>query len=357
MFLSRPASSPTHLPARGRSARRSRRALRWLTGVLTGAAAACAFAAPPSGSLQIRTLHSRVLGRDWTYYVYLPAGYERNAAPYPIAYLLHGNNGNAIDWFNAGRLHSTVDQMIDRGEIPPTVIVMPQGGTSWYVDRRERMESAFFEELMPDAEKLYHSGGRRSARVIGGTSMGGFGALRYAMLHPDMFCGVMLLSPAIYAKEPPPSSAARYVGVFGEHAFDPHSWHEKNYPALWSGFISRGIKVPMFIASGDDDLYIQWEASRLYTRLRMSGQPAALRIIAGGHNWDVWRVMLAPGLRYALNCERQGSEHATAAPAVSSDARAEERARGEAVREANRAPAPRPLTSPESSGSPAPVPR
>ncbi|SAL14777.1 esterase [Caballeronia telluris] len=251
-----------------------------------------------------RTMHSEALDRDWPYVLYLPPGYAPRDERYPVLYLLHGNNGDAYDWITQGRLQAIVDRLIAQREIPPLLIVMPQGGTDWYVDRKESIETAFFEELMPEIETKYAAQTGREGRVIGGVSMGGFGALRYAMTRPQLFCGAMLLGPAIYAGAPPVASAARYVGVFGDRQFDPLVWRTLNYPAQWQTYMSRGLRVPMFIAAGDDDLRIQAEASLLYTQLREAKQPAELRIIDGGHTWAVWSALLAEGLKYSLACTR-----------------------------------------------------
>ena len=253
-------------------------------------------------TLVFRTLHSAALGRNWPYLVYLPSGYPAEGARYPVLYLLHGNNGNAIDWIEQGQLQRTADTLIAQHDVPPVVIVMPQGGTDWYVDRKEKMETAFFHDLMPDVEAHFAVANQRGGRAIGGVSMGSFGALRYAMEHPDMFCGALLLSPAIYSGDPPVGSAARYVGVFGGRQFDPQVWRTLNYPALWAAYVGQPWRVPFFIASGDDDLVIQAESSLLYTRLRDAGNPAALRIVGGGHVWPVWRGLLPAGLKYTLAC-------------------------------------------------------
>ncbi|MFC0396830.1 alpha/beta hydrolase [Paraburkholderia rhizosphaerae] len=258
-------------------------------------------AAQPS-TVESRSFHSNVLQRDWSYVVYLPPGYHAHGRRYPVLYLLHGNNDDAMHWVTQGRLQTTADSLIAHKDIPPVVIVMPQGGTDWYVDRKEKIETAFFTELLPAIEAHYAVFADRKNRVIGGASMGGFGALRYAMLRPEQFCGVLLLSPAIYSTEPPPQSAARHVGVFGEHGFDPEVWHALNYPALWQHYVSQPYRLPMFIGAGDYELVIQAEASTLYKRWREAGNPAALRIIGGGHNWDLWAVLLPAALKYALAC-------------------------------------------------------
>src|ERR1700761_3859124 len=114
-----------------------------------------------------RSFHSDALGRDWAYTIYLPTGYRNDAPRLPVLYLLHGNNGDANDWLTMGRLQSTADALIERKDMPPVVIVMPQGGTDWYVDRKEKIETAFFEDLLPEIESHYAVSMQRSARMIG----------------------------------------------------------------------------------------------------------------------------------------------------------------------------------------------
>jgi enterochelin esterase-like enzyme len=272
---------------------------------------AVAASAPAFASTVIsRSFHSEALGRDWNYTIYLPTGYRQDGARIPVLYLLHGNNGDANDWLTQGHLQSAADALIERKDIPPVVIVMPQGGTDWYVDRKEKMETAFFNDLLPEIEARYAVSTQRGGRMIGGVSMGGFGALRYALTQPELFCGALVLSPAIYPNEPPRASAARHVGVFGERQFDPRIWHDLNYPAHWDRYMSRPYRLPMFIAAGDDDLTIQADASTLYTHLRLAGNPAALRIIDGGHTWDVWSALLPAALKYTLGCVKPSAlEH------------------------------------------------
>ncbi|MGF6918946.1 alpha/beta hydrolase [Paraburkholderia sp. 40] len=275
-----------------------RRFLSYALALLAFAVGAPAFAS----TVASRSFHSDALGRDLNYTIYLPGGYRADGPRLPVLYLLHGNNGDAKDWLTQGHLQNAADTLIERKEIAPVVIVMPQGGTDWYVDRKEKMESAFFDDLLPEIETHYAVATQRGGRMIGGVSMGGFGALRYALTRPEMFWGALLLSPAIYTSEPPRASAARRVGVFGERQFDPRVWHELNYPAQWDRYMSQAYRLPMFIASGDDDLDIQADASLLYTHLRLAGNPAALRIIDGGHTWDVWSALLPAALKYTLGC-------------------------------------------------------
>ena len=87
--------------------------------------------------------------------------------------------------------------------MPPAVVVLPSATTSWYVDRKEPMETAFLKDLLPEVERRFRVINERMGRVIGGVSMGGYGALRFALKNPEMFASAALVSPAIYVPEPP----------------------------------------------------------------------------------------------------------------------------------------------------------
>lgn len=267
--------------------------LLWMAGAL--------LLAVPSLASEIvtREFESATLQRTWAYEVYLPSGYERSRLNYPVLYLFHGNGGSRQDWVQKGRIQRTADSLITRRDIPPAIIVMPDAGASWFVDRREKMETAVIRDLIPDVENNLRVLKSRDGRLIGGLSMGGYGALRFALKYPEMFAAAALLSPAIYDPLPPPKSGARTVGTFGEPQFDEQVWKSLNYPMLWQGYLAKEMPVPMYINSGDDDEFmIEAEATRLYSLLRANQQPAELRIVNGTHSWSVWEGTIGDAMKY-----------------------------------------------------------
>ena len=273
-----------------------------------------------AGVVVTREFDSPALQRKWTYAVYLPDGYDTSTLRYPVLYLLHGHGGGLYDWVNLGRIQQRADELIAHGDIPPAIIVMPDADSTWYVDRKEKMETAMIRDLVGDAERTFRALRARDGRLVAGLSMGGYGALRFALKYPEMFAAAALLSPAIYDPEPPQSSGARKAGVFGAPDFDPQVWKELNYPALWDAFLAKKIAVPMYIDSGDDDsLFIEAEATRLYSLLRKNGQPAELRIVDGGHDWQVWEKTIGDALRYIF---RFSARPATAPADAAKDAKA-----------------------------------
>jgi enterochelin esterase-like enzyme len=279
-------------------------------------ALALAFSLPAAASSVItREFDSAALQRKWSYAVYLPDGYETSNLKYPVLYLLHGHSQDLYAWVNYGHIQPTTDELIAHGEIPPAIIVMPDAGMTWFVDRKENMETAVIKDLVGDVQRTFRVIDDRKGRVIAGLSMGGYGALRFVLKYPEMFAAAGLLSPAIYNPEVPQGSGARRAGVFGAAEFDPQVWKELNYPTLWDAFLAKKIAVPMYINSGDDDdFFIEAEATRLYSLLRKNGQPAELRIVDGAHRWPVWESTIGDAMRYVFRY--------TARPALVTDAKA-----------------------------------
>jgi len=280
-------------------------------GVIAAASALIILSLAPealAGDVVTREFTSRALDRNWSYTVYLPNGYETSDLAYPVLYLLHGNGGNLNDWVNQGGVEETADALIRNGDIPPAVIVMPDAGTSWYVNRKENMETAVIDDLIPDVENNFRVLTNRDGRLVGGLSMGGYGAMRFALKYPEMFGAAALLSPAIYDPEPPGNSAARRVGVFGETAYDPEVWMSLNYLSLWETYLGKQLPVPMYINSGDDDrFFIELEVARFYSLLRQNNQPAELRIVNGGHDWGVWQATIGDAMKYIFQYSTEPS--------------------------------------------------
>jgi enterochelin esterase-like enzyme len=279
-------------------------------------ALALAFSLPAAASIVItREFDSAALQRKWSYAVYLPDGYETSNLKYPVLYLLHGHGQDLYAWVNFGHIQPTADALIARGEMPPAVIVMPDAGMTWYVDRKEKTETAVIQDLVGDVQHTFRVIDDRKGRVVAGLSMGGYGALRFVLKYPEMFAAAGLLSPAIYDTEPPQNSGARRAGVFGAPEFDARVWKELNYPTLWEAFLAKKIAVPMYINSGDDDdFFIEAEATRLYSLLRKNGQPAELRIVDGAHRWPVWESTIGDAMSYVFRY--------AARPALVTDAKA-----------------------------------
>jgi len=221
------------------------------------------------------------------------------------------------------RAKPLLDRLISAGDIPPVIAIMPDAPwsqrASFYVDSEYtgpyypgyRVETAFIRELIPHVDATYRTIPERWGRIVGGYSMGGYGAVRYAFAHADVFMGSIVLSPAVYVPLPPLESSTREFGAFGKgnELFHEAVWTAKNYPEAARTFLATGLTSYMFIAVGDDEYQhpdpadyhhdLDFEAHVLYNYARrLKNLSVELRVLDGGHNWDVWMPAFVEGVTY-----------------------------------------------------------
>lgn len=143
------------------------------------------------------TIRSQYKGKQMTYSVWLPNGYDPTQA-YPFLYLLHGyeyGNQEHLDryWVEKGNAREIARAYLREGGVP-MVIIMPNGLSDFYIGfQNQDYERYFHQELMPQVEKSFNCNGKRA---VAGLSMGGFGTLYYALTYPEKFCYAYAMSPA-----------------------------------------------------------------------------------------------------------------------------------------------------------------
>lgn len=148
------------------------------------------------GTVVADSFVSATLGRPYQFNVYLPAGYQESESRYPTVYLLHGRGDTKDAWLN---IRDMLDRMIAEGAIPPVIAVLPDmpslSAAGYYIDSQyrggEALERAFFNDLIPYVDSTYHTLADPGSRIVGGYSMGGYGAMRYALAHPEVFAGAL----------------------------------------------------------------------------------------------------------------------------------------------------------------------
>ena len=139
--------------------------------------------------------------------IYLPPNYDQSRKRYPVVYLLHGIGGTDVEWVESQEpwqsIQSLMDSGIAAGLLQEMIIVMPNEHTkrfgSFYANSSVtgRWEDFTTRELVAHVDRKYRTLADPASRGIAGHSMGGYGALRLGMKHPQIYSVVYGLNPAL----------------------------------------------------------------------------------------------------------------------------------------------------------------
>jgi enterochelin esterase-like enzyme len=283
----------------------------WLISLLTVASASVAYSQGPRGTVnEGLTLDSKTLGKSVRYTVYLPPDYDTSRRYYPVVYLLHGYSDNDTGWLQFGEANRIADEGISNGTIPPMILVMPDGGISFYINNYDdsvRFEDFFTKEFIPFIEGKYRIRAEKQYRGIAGLSMGGYGSLISALKHPDLFAACAAFSSAVFMDEEIVAEGDdRWDRVFGPvfngslKGKDRITEHFKSYSPLHmlrEADANKVKSVRFYIDCGDDDSLSKGNAMLhiVMTDLKI---PHEFRVRDGGHTWGYWRTGLPEGLKF-----------------------------------------------------------
>ncbi|MGC2621054.1 MAG: alpha/beta hydrolase-fold protein [Acidobacteriaceae bacterium] len=241
------------------------------------------------------TMHSPALDRDVVYRVILPKGIAQNTK-LAVVYLLHGGGGGFRDWSN----DSDVAQYAAAG----LILVMPEGASSYWVNSatkpKDRYEDFLIRDLIPDVQRRFPAIADRSGRAVVGVSMGGYGAVKLALTHPELFAFAGAISAALDVPTRPFSMHRipqweRFRSIFGaigsatERSGDPYLLEQAADPA----------QTPyLYLGAGEQEALL--DANRKFVAgLAKRGFRYEFHTAPGGHDWNQWNAQI-PGLFRSL---------------------------------------------------------
>lgn len=133
--------------------------------------------------------------------IYLPPGYGKSSKRYPVIYFLPNPFGSYRSVFDQRDAQRIFDRAISSGVIGKFIFVCVDMNTplgpSWYVNSpvTGNWENFMVRELVPYIDSNFRTLPRRDSRGIAGYLIGGYGAIRFGMRHPDVFGSVYALHP------------------------------------------------------------------------------------------------------------------------------------------------------------------
>lgn len=222
-------------------------------------------------------IFSRALQGETCLNILLPQ--ELTSRTYPILYLLHGMYGGPSNWLR----YTSLERYVEERQL---VVVLPEGKNSFYLDTSpgSLYETYITEELPSLIQRLLPVSDKPEDRFIAGLSMGGYGAVRAALLHPESYgragclSGVLdfkaffqNLSPEERPNIPDPSDPRTDLALLANQA------------------VAAGKKLPpMFISCGTDDMTYPYylNARKWLGPLLPAG--SVWHTASGGHDWSYW---------------------------------------------------------------------
>jgi S-formylglutathione hydrolase FrmB len=269
-----------------------------------------AFAQPAGKVIEDQVIHSDIMAKNVKYSVYLPPDYGISERKYPVVYLLHGYTDDHTGWLQFGEIDRYANKAIADGTIPPMIIVMPNGDSSWYInsfDGKEKYEDFFVKEFMPSVEKSFRIRAQKKYRGIAGLSMGGFGTLYYALKYPELFSAAAPLSAAVF----PDDEVIGFTDEVWEKTFGQlYGYHLKGKNRLNAAWEAHSIlkivdtktadelqQVRYWIDCGDDDFLTKGNCL-LHIALTQKKVPHEFRVRDGAHNWTYWRTGITDALHF-----------------------------------------------------------
>jgi S-formylglutathione hydrolase FrmB len=248
------------------------------------------------GRIDCSSLNSHILHRAVRYCVMLPSSYDKEPnKKYPVLYFLHGLGENEQTLIQSGGW-GLIEDLQRQHKVGEFLLIAPEGRGSFFInsaDGHDRYSDFFLTEFLPTVETHYRVIRESKSRGITGLSMGGYGALRFAFAHPELFGSVSAQSPALIADSPREMNtdlrdagplATLLGGVFGNPVNAAH----------WRGNspfdLARKNQIPIahlaiYMNCGQEDEFgFAAGVERMHKQLVAEGIRHQFHLYPGGHN-------------------------------------------------------------------------
>ena len=248
--------------------------------------------------------------------VYLPPGYDDDPQRrYPSVYLLQGYSGAAPMWWNRAAFRrpylENVDAMFSAaggvdGSAPPAIVVLVDAWTAYggsqFVDSPGTGQYLTYicDEIVSWVDAHHRTLAAPQHRGVAGKSSGGFGAMIFAMLRPDLFGGL-----ATHAGDTLYEGC--YVPEFLIVARALRDKYDGSYEAFWADFWDRARAGRALSQKEDSSLVMVYGCAAAFSAEPDASVTLPFDIATGRLRDDVWRrwldwdpVRMAPNYAQAL---------------------------------------------------------
>lgn len=244
---------------------------------------------------------SATLHRDMRLRAVLP--FDRHGtAPYPLLVLLHGLQGDSDTWLYSSRIERWAWER-------NLSVAMPQGDNSFWMEAEPAEgpvgdHGAYVLEVVELMREVFPVAVDRDHTFVGGFSMGGYGALRAALLWPDVFSKALIFSAAChFFEEDDPDQVCGERLLFEPRDEKAATDRNPRWLAQQLGERSRACGHDLFpefkFIVGSED-YLLRSNRRMAACLAEQGADVRLDERPGGHTWCFIDDTLQEGLDWLV---------------------------------------------------------
>lgn len=223
--------------------------------------------------------------------IYFPGMPVREDKPFKTLYLLHGVQGNHMDWMS----NTCIQRYAEEKNL---AVVMPAGENAFYLDQPwdgNYHGTYIGEELVEMTRKMFPLSHKREDTFIGGLSMGGYGAIRNGLKYSDTFGAIVSLSAALVVEDLPHRTNDTPIFLmsrdYATHCFgdlDTVLESDRNPKYLIDTMLKEGKKIPdIYMACGTEDV-LRKENEDFVHYLQERNIPVTYEKGPGNHEWSFW---------------------------------------------------------------------
>lgn len=205
--------------------------------------------------------------------------------PVKTLYLLHGRSHNYSVWTR----YTNLERYAEKHNI---AVIMPEVNRSFYTDMRYGVNyQTYVSEELPDlCESMFRISNKPEDRFIAGMSMGGYGALKTALTHPDRYAACGMLSAVTdirqHIADTPETNPKRqeFQGIFGTGL---NVSPDDDMYQLAQACALLPKKPDFYLACGTED-HLYQETIRFYSFLQTLPYRLTYEEWEGIHDWVFW---------------------------------------------------------------------
>jgi putative tributyrin esterase len=199
----------------------------------------------------------------------------------PVLYLLHGNSDDDTSWTRRTSLERYVAPL-------GLAVVMPRVERSFYADMANggRYWTFLSQELPQVVQSFFRVSDRREGTFVAGLSMGGYGAIKWALREPHRFAAAASLSGPLdlvsVGREPSRTELWRLV--FGG---PPAAGSDEDLLAALARTEDPGALPALYVGCGTEDDLVEGSHTFLAEAARV-GVGVTSSFTPGAHDWSYW---------------------------------------------------------------------